>query len=565
MKVAVGQINTVLGDFEGNTRKILEYAGRAAENGVDLIVFPEMSICGYPPMDLLDYERFTQENRRSLRKLQRELPLGIAAAVGYVDKTEGVLGKNLQNVVSIIRNGVILHSQAKTLLPTYDVFDEARYFEPASERRVYELDGVRVGIAVCEDLWWETEPVPGTRYAVDPVRELLDAGAALILSPSASPFFRGKDEVRRSLLRGVGRSSGVPVVYVNMVGGNDNLIFDGRSLVSDGSGEVFAEGRPFEEDYFEVQLEGRESVKGVSEPGSPSARSASTSSADATDTEGFEELRRALVLGLADYVGKCGFTRVHLGLSGGIDSALVAVLAVQALGEGKVHAFAMPSRYSSEASAGDAGALANNLGIEFDSIPIEPVFESTLGVLAPVLEGTEADVTEENIQARIRGMLMMAYSNKFRSLVLTTGNKSELATGYCTLYGDMAGGLAVIGDLLKTEVYGLCRHINRQREIIPRSIMEKPPSAELRPDQKDEDSLPPYETLDAILELYLLENLSAGEIADRGFDRNMVSEILTLVGRNEYKRRQAPPVLKVSKRAFGTGRRMPVARRIYEV
>ncbi|MFO7849926.1 MAG: NAD+ synthase [Spirochaetia bacterium] len=557
MKLAVGQINTVLGDFEGNARKILEYAEGAAKNDVDLIVFPEMSICGYPPMDLLDYERFVQENRRSLRRLQRELPGGLAAAVGYVDKTEGVLGKNLQNVVSIIRNGVILHTQAKTLLPTYDVFDEARYFEPASERRVYELDGVRLGIAVCEDLWWETEPVPGTRYSVDPVRELLDAGAGLILSPSASPFFRRKDEVRRSLLRGVGRSSGVPVVYANMVGGNDNLIFDGTSLISDGRGEIIAEGKCFEEDYFEADLE---------DAAAPAAGDTSAAGGLADPSAaGFEELRRALVLGLADYVGKCGFTRVHLGLSGGIDSALVAVLAVQALGAENVRAFAMPSRYSSEASSGDAGALAENLGIKLDVLPIEPVFESSLSSLSPVLEGTDPDVTEENIQARIRGMMLMAYSNKYRSLVLTTGNKSELATGYCTLYGDMSGGLAVIGDLLKTEVYGLCRHINRESEIIPRSIMEKPPSAELRPDQKDEDSLPPYKTLDAILELYLLENLSAREIADRGFDEKMVSEILTLVGRNEYKRRQAPPVLKVSKRAFGTGRRMPVARRMYEV
>ncbi len=555
MKVAVGQINTTLGDFQGNADNILKYAERAAAEGVDLLVFPEMSICGYPPMDLLDYGRFVQENRKSLRRLQRELPKELAVAVGYVDKTHGLVGKGLQNVVSVLYDGVVMHSQAKTLLPTYDVFDEARYFEPAQERRTFELHGMRVGIAVCEDLWWEHEPQPGTRYAVDPVRDLLDGGADLILAPSASPFFLRKDRVRRSLLRNVGRSSGVPVVYANMVGGNDNLVFDGSSLISDKTGEVRAAGRRFEEDYLYVELD----LSGEASAGGGGAASTDENADD------YEELRQALVLGLSDYVHKCGFSRVHLGLSGGIDSALVAVLAVQALGPEQVHSFALPSRYSSEASAGDAGQLAENLGIAFDVLQIEPIFDSTLTALSGVFEGTDPDVTEENIQARIRGMLMMAYSNKYGSLVLTTGNKSELATGYCTLYGDMAGGLAVIGDLLKTQVYGLCRHINRDSEVIPQSIIDKPPSAELRPDQKDEDSLPPYETLDAILELYLIENLSAPEIAERGFDGELVREILTLVGRNEYKRRQAPPVLKVSVRAFGTGRRMPLARKIYEV
>lgn len=581
MKIAVGQINTTLADFDGNTEKILRYARYAVKRHVDLIVFPEMSLCGYPPMDLLDYERFVRENKRALRRLQHELPEEIAVAVGYVDKTHGISGKGLQNVVSIIRGGAILHSQAKTLLPTYDVFDEARYFEPASDRRVFELDGLRIGIAICEDLWWESEPSPGTRYALDPVRDLLDAGAQLIIAPSASPFFTGKDEVRRALIGNIGAASGVPVFYANMVGGNDNLVFDGTSLVSAGSGRVVVTGARFEEDYFDVEVEpesGAVTMKGSSDtPAGAGANAeygevaAGSDGTDVRESAGedlhseYEELRRALILGLRDYVHKCGFSRVHLALSGGIDSALVAVLAAQALGPENVHTFALPSRYSSEASAGDAETLAENLGVAIDSVPIEPVFDATLSTLAPVFEGTEADVTEENIQARIRGMFMMAYSNKYRSLVLTTGNKSELATGYCTLYGDMAGGLAVIGDLFKRQVYGLCRHLNRNEEVIPESIMEKPPSAELRPDQKDEDSLPPYETLDKILELYLLDNLSAEEIAERGFDLRLVRDLLTLVGRNEYKRRQAPPVLKVSTRAFGTGRRMPVARKIYEL
>jgi NAD+ synthase (glutamine-hydrolysing) len=554
MKIAVAQINTTIGDYRGNVEKILSFAERAKKKGVELLVFPEMCICGYPPMDLLDFDRFVQENRRALRRLQHELPAGPAVVVGYVDKTRGVAGKGLQNVVSVLRDGELIHSQAKTLLPTYDVFDEARYFEPAASRGICEIDGLRIGIAVCEDLWWETEPVPGTRYAVDPVRELLDMGAQLLIAPSASPFYREKDGIRRFLLKGVGQSSGVPVVYANMVGGNDNLIFDGTSLISDASGRIVVSGARFEEDYVEAELDDGE------------MRALTTTTDSAADSAAESEaLRRALVRGITDYVDKCGFQRVHLGLSGGIDSALVAVLAVQALGAENVRAFALPSRYSSEASEGDAAQLAKNLGIAFDVLPIEELFSAGLSTLAPVFEGTEPGVAEENIQARLRGMLLMAYSNKFRSLVLTTGNKSELATGYCTLYGDMAGGLAVIGDLFKTQVYALCRHINRREEVIPRSILEKPPSAELRPDQKDEDSLPPYETLDAILELYLLESLSAPEIAERGYELEMVRDILTLVGRNEYKRRQAPPVLKVSVRAFGTGRRMPVARKLFEM
>jgi NAD+ synthase (glutamine-hydrolysing) len=546
MKVAVGQINTTIGDFAGNVEKIITCTRRAEQEGAELIVFPEMCICGYPPMDLLDYERFVQENLRAVRRLQRELPREVGVLVGYVDKTKGVGGKALQNVVSVIHRGEIIHSQAKTLLPTYDVFDEARYFQPAAERRTFTFKGLRIGAAICEDIWWQTEPAPGTRYVIDPVKELLDGGAELLLAPSASPFHQGKREVRRGLLEKIGMSSGVPIIYVNMVGGNDNLVFDGASMVSNGEGRVTALCRSYEEDFrvFDTADLGEESPQESETPE--------------------EHLRRALVLGLRDYTEKCGFSRVHLGLSGGVDSALVAVLAVQALGAERVRTFALPSRYSTEASTEDARQLAQNLGTAFDVVPIESVYDASLKALEPVFGDSEFGVTEENVQARLRGMLLMAYSNKTGSLLLTTGNKSELATGYCTLYGDMAGGLSVIGDLLKTEVYRLCRHINAGRELIPESIMNKPPSAELRPDQKDQDSLPPYEELDGILNRYVVENKTADQIAAEGFDPTTVTRILGLVGKNEYKRRQAPPVLKVSTRAFGTGRRMPLARRIYE-
>lgn len=546
MKIAIAQINTKIGDFKGNVDKILHYAERAGDDLVELLVTPEMSICGYPPMDLLDYDRFVRENQKALRRLQKELPGQVAVAVGYVDRTRGTSGKPLQNVVSVLRDGKILHTQAKTLLPTYDVFDEARYFEPAASRSVFELNGRRIGVAICEDIWWEQEPAPGTRYAVDPVKELMDSGVDLLLSPSASPFFTGKQELRLSLLEKIGQSSAVPTVYVNMVGGNDNLIFDGCSMVTDAEGHLIKCAEEFVEDYLVVDTDARHrplKLPRVNEN---------------------EKLRKALVLGVHDYVSKCGFTRVHFGLSGGIDSALVAVIATQALGPEYVHAFALPSRYSAETSESDARQLADNLGIGYDVLPIEDPFKAILGVMEPVFEGRDPDVAEENIQARIRGTLLMAYSNKFGSLLLTTGNKSELATGYCTLYGDMSGGLSVIGDLLKTQVYELCNHINSSEEIIPQNIIDKPPSAELRPDQTDQDSLPEYDVLDDILVQYVQENKSADEIARTGHDIETVREILRLVGRNEYKRRQAPPVLKVSTRAFGTGRRMPIARNIYE-
>ena len=544
MKIGIGQVNPTIGDFAGNRAKILTAAKRAQKEGAEVIVFPEMSLCGYPPNDLLDHDAFAQENLKHLRLLQRECPDGIAVLVGYVDRNREFSGKPLINNAGVILDGKIVHTQAKTLLPTYDVFDETRYFEPAPVRSVWEYKGERIGIAICEDIWWETENESGTRYPVDPVNDLLSAGATLILAPSASPSFSGKVKVRHSLISGIGKASGVPVVYVNMVGGNDSLIFDGQSLVTSGSGALIYRGVAFEEDFAVVDLDNSREVN--------------------LDVDLMQEIEDALVLGTRDYLRKCGFKRVHLGLSGGIDSALVAALAAKALGPEAVTAFGLPSRYSSEGSVNDARKLCENLGIAYSIMPIEKPFEAFLETLEPHFEGYDPDVTEENLQARIRGTLLMAYSNKTGSLLLATGNKSELAAGYCTLYGDMCGGLAVIGDLFKTEVYAICRHINRNGEVIPEGIITKPPSAELRPDQKDEDSLPPYDLLDQVLDHYLLRSETGEEIVSLGYEKDLVEQVLRLVGRAEYKRRQAPPVLKVSRKAFGTGRRMPIARTIYE-
>jgi NAD+ synthase (glutamine-hydrolysing) len=544
MKVACGQINPTIGDFEGNCAKVISFAERARAAGCALVVFPELCLCGYPPMDLLEYERFVEETLKALRSLQAGAPRGIGIIVGYVDRNRSRPGKGLLNVASLISDGKIIHTQAKTLLPTYDVFDEARWFESADSRTVVSFGGERVGIAICEDIWWEGETAPGLRYPVDPVAELLDAGATLIVSPSASPFYADKPAVRLDLLSRIGKTAGVPVVYVNTVGANDNIIFDGQCMVTSTEGKLLYLGAAFEEELAIVET----SARGPEVP---------------LPADPLLQIEGALVLGIKDYVRKCGFTRVHLGLSGGIDSALVAVLAVEALGADRVDVFGLPSRYSSEGSVADARALASALGIRMKVLSIEDIFNAYLETLAPTFEGRKPDITEENIQARIRGTLLMAYSNKFNSLLLTTGNKSELATGYCTLYGDMSGGLAVIGDLLKMQVYAVARSINSRSPLIPEAIIEKPPSAELRPDQTDQDSLPPYETLDAILEKHLVKNQSVDEIVACGFDPGLVRSVITMVEKAEYKRRQAPPVLKVSPKAFGTGRRIPIARKMF--
>jgi NAD+ synthase (glutamine-hydrolysing) len=545
LRIAIGQINPVIGDFRGNVDKILEYAARARELGAELAVFPEMCICGYPPMDLVEHASFVEAGLQELRRLQQACPRGLGVVAGYVDRNRAQSGKALVNAVSLLADGKLIATRTKTLLPSYDVFDEARYFQPAASREVIPFRGERLGIAICEDMWWEAEQPAGIRYPVDPVKELLDGDASLILAPSASPFYSGKPRVRLELASGIGKSSGVPVVYVNTVGANDSLIFDGQSLVTSGDGRLVFLGEAFREQLAVVD---------TAYPG-PEVR---------LPDDRYGELARALELGIADYVAKCGFRRVHLGLSGGIDSSLVAALAARAVGPDRVTAFALPSRYSSPGSLSDAEALAANLGIALERVSIEPAFQASLASLQPVFRGAAPDSAEENLQARLRGTLLMACGNKFHSLLLATGNKSELATGYCTLYGDMCGGLAPIGDLLKTEVYALARRLNRDAVIIPETVFTKPPSAELKPDQTDQDTLPPYEELDRILGSYLLGNATSAEISAGGENLETVRRVLDMVSRAEFKRRQAAPVLKVTPRAFGTGRRIPIARRFHE-
>lgn len=582
MRIAIAQINSTIGDFSGNRKKILEYTLRAAGQGADLVLFPELAICGYPPMDLLDQDRFVEMNIRTVHILQRELPPETAVGLGFVNRNPWAQGKSLVNEYGIILGGALAFEQMKTLLPTYDVFDEARNFEPAREWPVFEFRGERIGFAICEDVWRETG-VPGTSYVRDPVRELLVQGISLLCVPSASPYVAGKLKVRRALAERIARRGNIALVYVNAVGANDSILFDGRSFVVSPSPEaaesmtgaypVRLMARTFAED-----LGVWDSTENSGPPAAPPVPASVPAAGSPEDPFGVGLTRReldvleaGLVMGIRDYMGKCGFGRAHLGLSGGIDSALAAYLGVQALGKDRILCFSMPSRFSSQGSKDDAAELAANLGCRYEVLPIEPVFAAFLDSLAGVFENRPFDIAEENLQARIRGSLLMAFSNKFDSMLLTTGNKSELAMGYCTLYGDMNGALGPIGDLFKTEVFALCKRINERaveaggKIIIPETIIAKPPSAELRPDQKDQDSLPPYETLDEILRLYLYQNLSADEIVKRGWDGDLAARIIKTVARAEFKRRQAPPVLKVSPRAFGMGRRMPIARAIYEI
>jgi NAD+ synthase (glutamine-hydrolysing) len=560
MKLALCQIDSVVGDFSGNVRRILKAVDRAlnepdgkSPDKPELIVFPEMSISGYPPMDLLDQASFADGDEAALRRLQRELPAGVAVAIGHIGRNRGGLGRPLTNTVSVILDGTIVFEQAKTLLPTYDVFDEARYFEPATSRRLFDYRGQRIGFAICEDLWREMAPVPGMRYPVDPPRELLDAGASLIIVPSASPYQQDKLALRVSLCSDLAKAGGVPVAYCNMAGANDSLVFDGRSFLVDPSGTlvaigVFGEGIVLVDSSMEAGQ-----VRSVPEflPGSGPER--------------WDEVERVLVEGVRGYMRKCGFSKAHLGISGGIDSALVAVIAAKAIGPENVNCLALPSRYSSEGSIADSVELCRRLGCHMETIPIEEPLVAFLGLLEPRMGGGPLGLTEENLQARIRGDILMAWSNRFDSMLLTTGNKSELAVGYCTLYGDMCGALDPIGDLLKTEVFALCERIAGRDGTIPRSIIDKPPSAELRPGQLDQDSLPPYPLLDAILELYIEGDMAADEIVAKGYDEATVRRVITLTARAEYKRRQAAPVIKVSPRAFGMGRRMPIARAVHEV
>jgi NAD+ synthase (glutamine-hydrolysing) len=586
MRIAIAQINSTIGDFSGNREKILDFTRRAAARGAEIVLFPELAVCGYPPMDLLDQDRFVEMNIRTVHILQRELPPDTAVGLGFVNRNPYSRGKNLVNVYGIILDGRLAFEQVKTLLPTYDVFDEARNFEAAQKWSVFEWKGERIGIAICEDVWRETD-TPGTSYLRDPVRELLDRGAGMLCVPSASPYVAGKLKVRRALAERIAMRGNVPVIYINAVGANDSIIFDGRSFVIAPAGETGGAGnysprleaKAFEEDlaFWDSRSASPEDPAPDPGPGacSPEGIAGAERSGDpfkaGLSRYELDILEEALVMGIRDYMKKCGFSRAHLGLSGGIDSALAAYLGVRAAGKENIVCFSMPSRFSSQGSKDDARDLAESLGCRYETLPIEPAFNACLSTLEGIFENRPFDIAEENLQARIRGTLLMAYSNKFNSMLLTTGNKSELAMGYCTLYGDTNGALGPIGDLFKTEVFALSRRINERsiaaggRAIIPQAIIDKPPSAELRPNQKDQDSLPPYEVLDEILRLYLFENLSKDEIVKRGWDGELAERIIKTAARAEFKRRQAPPVLKVSPRAFGMGRRMPIARHIYEI
>ncbi len=540
MKLALAQINTTVGDFDGNLALLRAAYERGVAAGVELVVAPELAMTGYPPRDLLLKSGFIEGNLAALESLAQSVG-GTGLVVGHVTENERQPGRPAVNAVSFLHQGKIVATRAKTLLPTYDVFDEDRYFEPAESNAPVEFNGCRLGLTICEDVWNDDAFWPDRRYRGNPVEQLVEQGAEIIINVSASPWNLGKEAMRREMLASLAIKAQRPVVYCNAVGGNDELIFDGGSLVLNVAGEALAACPHFSEALVEVDLDG--AAQPASEP------------------DAMALLHDALVLGVRDYLGKCGFSSAVIGLSGGIDSAVTAALAVQALGAENVRGITMPSPYSSQGSLDDSEALAANLGIQYDVIPIHAGFEMMKGSLEPIFGDRPVDVTEENMQARLRGLILMAASNKFGSLVLTTGNKSELAVGYCTLYGDMCGGLAVISDVPKTKVFELARWINREGEIIPEATITKSPSAELRPDQKDEDSLPPYEVLDAILEQYVVECRSVAEIVTDGFDESIVKRVARLIDLNEYKRRQAAPGLKVTSKAFGVGRRIPVAQK----
>ncbi len=572
MKISLIQLNSTIGDFKGTTDRVVAMVDRVlslfpALEKADLVVFPELCLCGYPPMDLLDQESFCQGSLAALRRLQKLLPSDLAVGVGYVDRNRNRTGKSLVNAYSVIQGGKVVFTQIKTLLPTYDVFDEARYFEPAKERNLFIQPWGKVGFAICEDFWWEA-PDASQKYAIDPVKDLMDEGADIIVVTSASPFVAGKIRTRLNLAEKAVRAGSIPVLYCNAVGANDSLVFDGRSFAMGEDASIRGICGWAEEALSYDSVSGK-AKRVLFDPLLQKAEFAQENQLPGSDS--FEEIRRAIVVGIQDYLKKSGFSKVVLGLSGGIDSALVAVLAAQAIGRQNVTCIAMPSRFSSEASLDDAVELCRRNKLRLERIPIEAPFTSYLDALSVPFAGKPYDTTEENLQARIRGTLLMAWSNKFNALLLTAGNKSELATGYCTLYGDMNGSLAPIADLYKTQVYGLTGYLNRmaaengQTEPIPESIIAKAPSAELRYNQKDQDTLPEYKVLDQILQLYIEENLSMEKIVNLGFDRAIVRKTLEMTGKAEYKRRQAAPAIKLSKRAFGVGRRLPLARALHEI
>ena len=556
MRIAIGQFNATIGAFAQNAGRIRALGRRAMAEGASLLLVPEQAIPGYPARDFLDLPEFVQGNVAALDEIRLDPALHeLAMLVGYAEPHAGV-GAGVYNAAAFLHRGERRATAHKLLLPTYDVFDEARYFDPGEHVTLVEHDGVRIALTICEDIWNDKIFWQRRRYARDPIEEAVAQGAQLVVNVSGSPYAVGKPDLRERMLGSAAARHRVPIVYCNLVGGNDSLVFDGGSLVIGADGRVLRRGARFVEDFLVVDVEPAQ----VHAPGAPHRPDAALPMpGERVAPEDLDQLLAALVLGVRDYCAKTGFRTALLGLSGGIDSALTAVIAARALGAENVTGVAMPSRYTAAMSNDDAAQLARNLGIRFESIAIEKPFGAFSEALAPVFAGTKPDLTEENLQARSRGVILMALSNKFGSLLLTTGNKSELGVGYCTLYGDMAGGLAVIGDLPKTLVYQLSRHVNRAGEVIPDRIITRPPSAELRENQTDQDSLPPYEVLDRILRGYVLEKRSVADLVAQGDDEATVRRVLSLVIASEYKRRQAAPTIKVTPRAFGEGWRFPIA------
>jgi NAD+ synthase/NAD+ synthase (glutamine-hydrolysing) len=549
MKVALAQTNSTVGDLCGNAERMLAFARRAAEAGANVVVFPELSLTGYPPRDLLEKQSFLDRTEQHLERLAADAaPLNAGIICGTVTRTGSSTGLPIYNSAAVLQAGRIAFRQHKMLLPTYDVFDEARYFEPAAKQSPLALGDTVYALTICEDIWNDKQYWERRRYSRDPVEELASAGARILISINASPYHMGKRAQRTEIFAATARHFRVPIVYVNQVGGNDQLLFDGSSFAMNPDGQVIASAASFEEDLVMVDTE---TLTGERHDNYP---------------DECEAVYQALAMGTRDYIRKCGFERVIIGLSGGIDSALTAAIAVDAVGKDNVIGVGMPGPYSSEHSVSDARDLARNLGIRFELIPIRNQYHAFLNVLEPLFDTGAIGVTEENLQSRLRGVTLMALSNKWGALVLTTGNKSELAVGYCTLYGDMCGGLAVISDVPKTLVYSLARVANqRHSNAIPENTFTKPPSAELRPDQKDTDSLPPYDLLDQILRRYIENNEAPQPIADAlHLPVTLVRDIVNKVDRNEYKRQQAAPGLKVTTKAFGIGRRFPIAQRFSE-
>jgi NAD+ synthase (glutamine-hydrolysing) len=572
VQIALAQSDTTVGAFESNSARIAGAATEAAGRGAALAIFPELTLCGYPPRDLLALGEFVDRCREALEQLARS-PIfdKIGALVGFPERHPG-RGTGLYNSVALLHRGKIAAVVRKCLLPTYDIFDEGRYFDAADHPTIVEFGGVRLGVSICEDLWNDKQFWREPRYLRDPVEELVAQGAEAIVNVSASPYAIGKPQVRRNMLVAAARRHRLPIAMCNAIGGNDSLIFDGRSLLVSAAGDIRAEGAAFREDLVlgELVPERREATWPRPQRGASVISDHNTQAAPGAlavvaayeadfNEDSCRDLAEALTLGIRDYTLKTGFKTAVLGLSGGIDSALTAVLAARALGPQNVTTIAMPSRYTASMSNDDARVLAQRLGVRFETIAIEPIFQSYLTALGPLFEGRKPDVTEENLQARIRGTLLMAFSNKTGALLVTTGNKSELATGFCTLYGDMAGGLAAIGDLSKTGVYALSRYLNKGGEVIPERIIVRPPTAELRDNQTDQDTLPPYDELDRVLRGHIEEHLGTRALLERGFPEELVKRVLKLVVNSEYKRRQAAPALRVTARAFGEGWRFPIA------